>query len=91
MVTLNGAQVEGRQHRVTVAAVNARGFNMLHHTHYVEVLPVKDGVYFGLLATVQEVVDQDLVTGQVLQQAESQPSSSSSSLITIRMRWPPNT
>jgi hypothetical protein len=46
--------------------MNTSWFYMFHHTHYMEVLTIKDTVDLCLLATVQEVVDQDLVTRQVL-------------------------
>ena len=64
------AEVEGGQHGVAVSAVDAGGLDVLHHTHHVEVLSVKDGVDLCFLTAIQEVVDQDLVIRQMLEQAD---------------------
>jgi hypothetical protein len=55
-----------------------------------EKFSIKNAVYFGFLATVEKMVDQYLIIRNMLQQADH-AFSSSSSLITMRIRWPPNT
>ena len=54
------AQVEGREHGVAVAAVDAGGFDVLHDADDAHHLPVADGVGLGLDGAVQEVVVEDL-------------------------------
>ena len=54
---------------MAVTAVDAGRLDMLHHTHDMEVFSVENGVHFRLLAAVQEMVDQDLVAGNMLEQA----------------------
>ena len=64
------AQVEGREHGVAVAAVDAGGFDVLHDPDDAHHLPVADGVGLGLDGAVQEVVDQDLVVGHHAEDVE---------------------
>src|ERR1700722_5562948 len=64
-----GSEVEGRQHGMTVTTVDTGRLNMLHDPHHVEILPVEDGVHFRFLTTVKEMIDQDLVAGDMFEQA----------------------
>ena len=43
-------------------------FNMFHHTHYMEILAIKNGIDLSFLATVKEMINQDFITGQMFQQ-----------------------
>src|SRR5690606_26961349 len=64
------AQVEGGQQGMAIPAVYAGGFNMFHDSHDMDLFPVAYGVNFGFLATVQEVVYENLVSRKVFDQAE---------------------
>src|SRR5678816_1853362 len=44
-------------------------FNVFHYTHYMDFFAVANGVNFGFLATVEEMINEDLITWNVFQQA----------------------
>src|SRR5580704_9149311 len=66
---LQGGQVKSREHGMAVATVDACGLDMLHDAHHMEFLAVEYGVYFRLLAAVEEMVYEDLIAGKMLEQA----------------------
>ena len=45
--------------------MNARGFNMFHHTHYMKILSVKNGIDLRFLAAIQKMIDQYFIAGNM--------------------------
>ena len=64
------AEVVRRQHRVAVARVDARWFNVLHDAHNSNLVAVANGVGFAFHGAVQEVVQQDFVVRHVAQNVD---------------------
>ena len=48
--------------------MDACGFDVFHHTHYVEIFPVEDRIDLCFLTAVEEVIDEYLVVGKVFEQ-----------------------
>ena len=50
--------------------MNTGGLDVFHYAHHVEILSVEDGIDLGFLASIEEVIDQDLIAGDVFEQTD---------------------
>src|SRR5205085_1408796 len=58
-------EIESRKHCIAVATMNSGRLDMFHYAHHMKIIAVKDRVDLRFLATIEEMIDQDLISGDM--------------------------